>query len=849
MTMLGETEAAVDRFDVAIECLLISLLAFMPFAFGAVEAWSKEVVIVLAAAISITFLVKLTIVGNTRCIWSWSYVPVVLFILVAVFQLVHLPAGFVELIAPSTASFKRELLADLPNADTALSSMTVSFYPQATRHDLRLVLAIAAVFIVVLNVYRGSEKIKRLLAAIAIIGAAVAVLALAQDFFGNGKIYWFIPTGVGKADSGPFINHSHFGQFMNLSVGAALGLIMVKLHEAFTGKKVTPSLVAEFFGSSQAKVIWALVIMIVLGVTAVFVSLTRGGMVSMLIAAAFTTLVLSSRKSLKGRGWIMALMALCAFICVLYIGFDAVYDRLATLGKLHEAEGGRWQIVKDIAIAWTRFPIFGTGLGSHEVVYPMFDRSTIPALAAHAENEFAQATEETGLVGMAALIAFAIIVWMSYVRNVTTGYVPIRSAAYGLGFGLVAIMVHSLSDFGQHLPANAFLSAVLCALLLALARMGRETDADSSNVAKAYQTSVTSHGRVRPRILWAGAVLCVLAVWAWALLGANNARLAEAHWKRALAAEQTIAGKDWQGSDEEYIDLISHAAAAAVRQPDDVKYLHWLNVYRWRSLSRVTDPNTGAVVIPEQAMQFVHRIVDELNKARLLCPTYGATYCVLGQLEKFVLDDPNGAERIRKGFRLAPCDPTACFMVGLLDIEQQQIDASFEKFTRAVQLDGRLFGEVAGLYINHAARPDLALTLAGDNTGRLTQVANILADTQEHKDIVEQTRKKVIDLLKERCRQPDAPASALASLANVYRRENDNDKAIECYRRALALDYGQVNWRFTLARLLADEGHVREAIHEARICLRLRPQFKAAEKLIADLSVRPAAGDRGTSDE
>jgi len=840
MNRLENAEAAVDRFDVAIECLLMALLAFMPFAFGAVEAWSEEVVIALAAAISITFLIKLAVVGNTRCIWSWSYVPVVLFILVAVFQLVHLPAGFVELIAPSTAAIKQELLGDLPEADKVLSSITVSFYPQATKHDLRLVLAVIAVFVVVLNIYRRSERIKRLLAAIVIIGGAVAVLALAQDFFGNGKIYWFVPTGHGRAESGPFINHSHFGQFMNLSIGAALGLIMVKLHEAFTGKRVTPSLVADFFGSPQAKVIWALVIMIVLGATAVFISLTRGGTVSMLIAAAFTTLVLSSRKSLKGRGWIMALMALCAFICVLYIGFDAVYDRLATLGKLHEAEGGRWQIVKDIAIAWTRFPIFGTGLGTHEVVYPMFDRSTISAMAAHAENEFAQAAEETGLVGMAALIAFAIIVWMSYIRNVTTGSVPIRSATYGLGFGLVAIMVHSLSDFGQHLPANAFLSAVSCALMLALARMGRETDADS-NVAKAYQTLVTNHGRVRPRILRAGAALCVLAVWAWALLGANNARLAEAHWKRALAAEQTIAGKDWQGRDEEYIDLISHAAAGADRQPDDVKYLHWLNVYRWRSLSRVTDPNTGAVVIPEQAMPFVHRIVDELNKARLLCPTYGATYCVLGQLEKFILDDPSGAERIRKGFRLAPCDPTACFMAGLLDIEQQQIDASFEKFTRAVQLDGRLFGEVANLYINHAARPDLALAIAGDNTGRLTHVANILADTQEHKDIVEETRQKVINLLKERCQQPDAPASALASLANVYRRENDNDKAIECYRRALALDYGQVNWRFTLARLLADEGHVREAIHEARICLRLRPQFKAAEKLIADLSILPGA--------
>ncbi|GAH82433.1 unnamed protein product, partial [marine sediment metagenome] len=97
------------------------------------------------------------------------------------------------------------------------------------------------------------------------------------------------------------------------------------------------------------------------------------------------------------------------------------------------------------------------------------------------------------------------------------------------------------------------------------------------------------------------------------------------------------------------------------------------------------------------------------------------------------------------------------------------------------------------------------------------------------------------ELLKLKSQQPDAPAWVFASLANMYRREKDNEAAIEHYRRALALDYGQVNWRLTLARLLANTGSVPEAIHEARICLRLRPQFKAAENLIADLSVHPAA--------
>jgi tetratricopeptide (TPR) repeat protein len=820
-------DAAENKYDRTIEWLLILLLAFMPLAFGAVEAWSEEIVVALAAAITVCFFLKLIFEEHTRIVWSWIYVPIALFIIVGVFQIVPLPAGFVGAVSKNTAATKIELLSDLPNSKALLKYMTLSFYPNATKHDLRLVLSVTAVFFVVVNVYRRPEQVKRLLTAIALIGGSIALLALAQDLLGNGRIYWTISTGSDPAFSGTFVNHSHYGQFMNLSVGAALGLIFVKIHETFARKKVTAAGVFEYLGSPSAKSIWLLLVIIILGAATIFVSLTRGGMVSMFVAAGFVTLVLSSRQSMKGRGWIIALIALGAFICVLYTGFDAVYDRLASLRDLRQAQSGRWQILKDISLAWTKFPVFGTGLGTHEVVYPMFDRSTTAALAAYAENEYAQAAEETGLMGLSPLVVFGIFVGIYYIRNIRNLSVPIRSVTYGLGFGLMAILIHSLSDFGQHLPANAFLSAIFCALLLVLTRMEPESN-------PTVRTAGAFPGARYVRIVM---LLCVSGIFIWALFGANSARIAEAHWKKALTIEQGLIEENWQANNEKYASLISSAAAAAEYQPDNVKYRHWLNVYRWESLSRTVDPNTGKVIIPEQALEFVHRIVDELHETRLLCPTYGATYCVVGQLEKFTLNDPKGAEYIRKGFQLAPCDPTACFVAGLLDVEEQKIDASFDKFKRAVELDGRFFQSVADIYIEHVNRPDLAVAVAGDSAGNLSYVADAIANTQEHAQIVEQARAQIVELLKKKCSGPDVTASALASLANVFRKEKDNEAAIEHYRRALYLEYGQVQWRYALARLYAETDRVPEAVHEARICLRLSPQFKAAETLIEELSI------------
>jgi len=99
--------------------------------------------------------------------------------------------------------------------------------------------------------------------------------------------------------------------------------------------------------------------------------------------------------------------------------------------------------------------------------------------------------------------------------------------------------------------------------------------------------------------------------------------------------------------------------------------------------------------------------------------------------------------------------------------------------------------------------------------------------------------------LKSRCRQPDASGGELASMASLCRQDKNYAEAVAYYRRALASDYGQVRWRLGLAQALAETGQVSEAMQEARICLRLRPQMTAARSLIEKLSVLPAA--RGSS--
>ena len=126
-------EIPPSRFDAVIEVLLIVLLVFSPLALGAVEAWSEMVVICLTGAMVITLALKLTFSRGARLVWSWAYVPIGLFLLLVVLQLIALPAGWIEAISPHTAAEKTRLLGDLPNAPSVLGSMTISFYSLATR--------------------------------------------------------------------------------------------------------------------------------------------------------------------------------------------------------------------------------------------------------------------------------------------------------------------------------------------------------------------------------------------------------------------------------------------------------------------------------------------------------------------------------------------------------------------------------------------------------------------------------------------------------------------------------------------------------------------------------------------
>src|SRR5205823_1162874 len=157
---------------------------------------------------------------------------------------------------------------------------------------------------------------------------------------------------------------------------------------------------AAKLASPEFQLLWALAAFLVLGGVSIFLSLSRGGVISMIVAASITVPLIAIKAHVKGGGWMGMLIVLLVLLLMFYLWSDALYRRFASVTQADSTES-RIQMLKDLTKAWKQFPLLGAGLGTYRQVFPMFDESKISAVATHAENEYAQIMTETGAIGLA----------------------------------------------------------------------------------------------------------------------------------------------------------------------------------------------------------------------------------------------------------------------------------------------------------------------------------------------------------------------------------------------------------------------------------------------------------------
>jgi O-antigen ligase len=250
---------------------------------------------------------------------------------------------------------------------------------------------------------------------------------------------------------GPYVNHNHYAGLMELLIPISLVIALSRL------------------AAEKTRIAAGISAAVMVGT--VFLSASRGGMLSIFGELAVVAFILLRRK----RSLRMA-VAVGAFVVVLIslLVWLGGKDLTHTVGSIstearQEISGGiRLSIAKDGIHMFTHRPIIGWGLGTFPVVYPQFRSFYTNFFVNEAHNDYVQLLAEMGILGFAAMLWFVLEAFRHARRKFavwttdTTG-----AAAVACTLGIVGILLHSLVDFNLQIPANAALFYVFCSIAAA----------------------------------------------------------------------------------------------------------------------------------------------------------------------------------------------------------------------------------------------------------------------------------------------------------------------------------------------------------------------------------------------
>lgn len=201
----------------------------------------------------------------------------------------------------------------------------------------------------------------------------------------------------------------------------------------------------------------------------IVVSLSRMGFISASVALGATLLALA-RPWLRGgrrlRGWRWILPLAAPLLLLLLAPTPELKQRFALAASTEEVGmDTRIAIWKDTAHLIADRKWTGAGLGAYERGLYLYKTVKPTRTVDFAHNDYLQILAELGIPG--ALLAAALGAWIVW-RCLAVALWQRGSRNWELALGLlgaiVAIALHSLTDFNLYIPANAVAFAWICGL-------------------------------------------------------------------------------------------------------------------------------------------------------------------------------------------------------------------------------------------------------------------------------------------------------------------------------------------------------------------------------------------------
>jgi O-antigen ligase len=486
----GRTERILD-FLIRGGLVLIFILAPLPF--GSVQPWAYSTLELGVALIGILFLYRLFLYPSTRIRLSALFLAPLGLLFLSSAQLVPLSPGILKAISPSTVAFYSSTVPgysddtkDVITADNTLLPgkpsiphpwRPLSQVPSATRSYLLKGIAIVLFFFLMLNSFRTERQIRFLLYILVAVGTFEAFYGLLEYLSGHQHIFSYQKRYYLDAATGTFINRNHFALFLEMSLLAALGLLFSGLRSARAGLSWRERLVG--LTDRRASLNLTLVLAIGILVIGLILSYSRAGIVLGLSSAGLFCLLELKRGWSVQKTLLVALVGVAVFIPAYGVGYWTLTGRYAVLTEEFTAPGGRMAVWTKTAGIVRDFPIFGTGVGTFQFIFPRYRDSETAAFYDYAHNDYLQILAEGGLAGGVVMVMGITLVAGLWLRSARRK-LPSGTLLSACGFALAAVGMHEVVDFGLQIPANLLTATFLTGCLSILASTAADFESMSS---------------------------------------------------------------------------------------------------------------------------------------------------------------------------------------------------------------------------------------------------------------------------------------------------------------------------------------------------------------------------------
>ncbi|VVS95310.1 O-antigen ligase family protein [Desulfoluna spongiiphila] len=441
--------------------IFLFLLIFSPLSFGARDPWALAA---LELGCLLGVLLYLFAHKGTKTVYRVpGLLPLGLFVGWLLFQAVPLPVALVKCVSPATHAIYQGNLGSFGE----LKWIPFSVEPGKTLAECVRFSAYLLLYSLTVQLLSDRKKLKKTVLAVAGFTGVMAVYAIVETLFTNGKIYGFYSGPVNNTHVGPYVYHNHYSGFMGMVLPMVLGLYLYYRPQVRYGS--WRERVVEFWNGAASHLHLLLGFTAVLMGTSVFLSLSRGGIISLCLSMICLIGFFSLRKGSSRRKRFVSLSVLLILLSVSWFGWEPIVERFdRAFTEDGELTNGRFTIWGDAYGMVNDFFLTGSGLGSFGAMYPSYRSLPGQKSVGHAHSDYIELLACGGVVGCLLVAWFVVALfratWVRY-RNRRDSYA--QCLYLGSISGILAIFFHSVVDFNFYSNANGLIFFFMCGLAVA----------------------------------------------------------------------------------------------------------------------------------------------------------------------------------------------------------------------------------------------------------------------------------------------------------------------------------------------------------------------------------------------